>query len=719
MSDSSHKPSVAGVREEEDIVQRRTLRDYYIILRERVWVALPIALLVAIGYGYIEYRQTPMYSANVKLQFDKPLSVTTAQAVQDTGVKSEVDINTYIQNLASNSLRSRVIESFSPEDQKTILRPAMRRLQPGQPPPSVSSMLGTVDPEPVGKSYFIQVTVNHQDPDAAAIIANHYAAAFLKQLLDNMSGVNTGAVGDLNDRVKTLAQESEAAQQKLEDYMHKNNMVSGDASVNLVADNLKTVNGSLTQAKLSLLKGQGVQQQVAEYQRNHQDLLQIDYIANQPAISSLNSQLTSLKQARAALAEKYGDRHPRMIDTDNQIGIVTDELQKQIAQAVAGLDTTVSGLSEQVNALEKEYLTHEREEESMRALSGEYAILKDQADQAEANYSSVIHRLNENRNTSTLESIPVHLVDAALPNYTPYSPNKSSINRTCIALGLFTFVGIAVGLSFIDDRIKSAWDIENFIGVNLLGIVPDLAGLKTEDKYTMMLEGKDSPGVEPFLGIYSAIKIQSKLDFPKSILVTSTIPGEGKTLVSSNIAGAFARHGKRTILIDCDLRRPMMHRHFKLPNTNGVITWFEAGANLDGELATNPNLGVTKIGSNFWLLPSGGRSKAPTGMLENPVFVQLIEKLKREFDLVVIDSPPLGAVTDALLLAESADEVVYVCRFNRAYRKHIKLYMRTLQKYGKNIVLGIVLNGLSPRRIEYYSNYRYYRSYKKYYGTQT
>ena len=109
---------------------------------------------------------------------------------------------------------------------------------------------------------------------------------------------------------------------------------------------------------------------------------------------------------------------------------------------------------------------------------------------------------------------------------------------------------------------------------------------------------------------------------------------------------------------------------------------------------------------------------SPTELLENPVFAQLIERLKKIFDLVVIDSPPMGAVTDATLIAERTDEVVYVCRFNRAYRKHIKLYIKALRE-GKNEILGIVLNGLSPRRIEYYSNYRYYRSYKKYYGSQT
>ena len=162
----------------------------------------------------------------------------------------------------------------------------------------------------------------------------------------------------------------------------------------------------------------------------------------------------------------------------------------------------------------------------------------------------------------------------------------------------------------------------------------------------------------------------------------------------------------------------MLHRHFKQKNDAGLIAWFEAGADLEGDLTRNLQLGIMTVGENFSLLTSGGRSKTPTELLENPVFGQLLERLKKSYDLIVVDSPPMGAVTDALLIAERTDEVVYVCRFNRAYRKHIKLYIKQL-KTGKNDVLGIVLNGLSPRRIEYYSNYRYYRSYKKYYGAQT
>jgi polysaccharide biosynthesis transport protein len=233
-----------------------------------------------------------------------------------------------------------------------------------------------------------------------------------------------------------------------------------------------------------------------------------------------------------------------------------------------------------------------------------------------------------------------------------------------------------------------------------------------------LLDNQQTAGAEAFLSVYSSVKIHSKLDFPKSILVTSTIPGEGKTLVSCNLAGSFARHGKKTLLVDCDFRRPMLHRHFKQQNAIGLVSWFENGASLDPEASASAVLGVVKISDNLSLLCSGGRSKTPTGIFENPVFGQLLEKLKHEYDVVIVDSPPLGAVTDSLLIAERTDEVIYVCRFNRALKKHIRLYVKALRN-GKNELLGVVLNGLSPRRIEYYSNYRYYRSYKKYYSSQS
>ncbi|MCU0792153.1 MAG: polysaccharide biosynthesis tyrosine autokinase [Opitutaceae bacterium] len=406
-----------------------------------------------------------------------------------------------------------------------------------------------------------------------------------------------------------------------------------------------------------------------------------------------------------------------MIDLANSITIAQAQLQKAVELAIADLDASLAKARERELSLQREYDAQEREQFRLRDLGVEFKSLETAANNAKNQYAEILNRLTQATTSSSLEKIPVRPLDPALPAGGPFTPNISAITRTSILLGLAVFFGVAFGLSFIDDRIKSAWDVEHYIGSSLLGIIPDLSSLSDREKYRLALDQKSEHGSESFLGVYSSVKIHSKLDFPKAILVTSTIPGEGKTLVSSNLAGAFARHGKKTLLVDCDLRRPMLHRHFEQPNEQGLLTWFQAGAKLDGgPLATNPDLGIISIGPNCDLLRSGGRSKSPTELLESPAFTQLIDRLKREYELVVVDSPPLGAVTDSLLIAESTDEVLYVCRFNRALRKHIRLYIKALRQ-GKNEILGVVLNGLSSRRIEYYSNYRYYRSYKKYYGS--
>ena len=572
---------------DDDVIERRTLRDYYIILRERLWIALPIALLASVGYGYWKMRDTPLFAATATMQFEKPDTVLSTQTVVDTAIRNDMDMNTAIQQLTSGVLRRKVIESFTPDEQRILQRAALKRLPPGTSPTSFGLNLGNVSPSTMRNSYLISINVTHEDPEAAMLIANRYVRQFMDYLLDNAGGKNSAAVEYLEQQAGRLEKESEAAEQKLQQYIRSKGIISLDSSKDIIGEALKKVGGTLIQERLRLREVENQYNQVEAFRTGNRNLLEISFIA-----------------------------------------------------------------------------TH--------------------------------------------GSVPGG----------PFSPNKTAITRTAVGIGVLVFLGIAVGLSFIDDRIKSAWDVESFIGANLLGIIPDLSNMKDEEKYTLLLENKQAPGVEAFLSVYSSIKIHSKLDFPKSILVTSTIPGEGKTLISCNVAGSFARHGKRTLLIDCDLRRPMLHRHFKQQNNAGLIPWFEGGASLEGDLATSPTLGVIKVGENLSLLCSGGRSKSPTEFLESPLFGQLLEKLKREYDLVIVDSPPLGAVTDSLLIAERIDEVIYVCRFNRAYRKHIRLYMRALRN-GKNEVLGVVLNGLSPRRIEYYSNYRYYRSYKKYYGAQT
>lgn len=703
---------------EESVVERRSVRDYYVILRERLWIALPLALLLSVGLGYFQARETPMYSASATMQFEKPERIVEAQQVVDPTVTSEVDLNTKLRIIESIRLRTRVANSFTPEEVKILQAPFLKKLEVGATPPPVTDCMGILAVQSIRNSFLISITVAHESAEASALVANRYVDQFMQHLLDSDGGINEYAVDFLKKAADQLRKDSEAAQQRLLAYMKEHNLVSLDSSVNIVTERLRSVNSALQTARLERLTVEQLYNQVEAHKQANRDLLEISFVANHGSLPSVREHLSELTRTESILAERYLERHPKMIDIAHAIRVSKAQLDLAITQAVRDLASTLEKAKAQESSLENEYAQQEAAQLHLRDISVDFRTLENQATVAAANYTQVLNRLTETSTSRSLEKFPVRPLDRAAIPSAPYTPNLQRIARNSAGIFVLVFFGVAFGLSMIDDRIKSAWDVETFIGANLLGIVPELTGIKDDEKYTMVIDNKQSPGMEAFLSVYSSVKIHSKLDFPKTILVTSTIPGEGKTLVSCNLAGSFAKHAKSTLLVDCDLRRPMLHRHFKQSNETGLLSWFQNGAQLDGDLLANPHLGIAKVGENLWLLCSGGRSKSPTELLDNPVFGQLLDKMKRQFELIVVDSPPLGAVTDSMLIANRADEIVYVCRFNRAYRKHIKLYFNTLRE-GKNEILGVVLNGLNPRRIEYYSNYRYYRSYKKYYGSQT
>jgi capsular exopolysaccharide synthesis family protein len=720
-STSSAQTSAApGTPDEPDAhaVERRTLRDYYVIIRERLWIALPLALLVALPLGYFQMQETPMYESRATMQFERPEKIVMVDQVMDQTPRSDIDINTYLQRLNSASLRVKVIESFTPDEIKRLQRPYLKD-QPGAGPPPPAAILGSVSADSVRGSLIIAITARHPDPEAAAMVANRFYKQFVNYLVEKGGGSNEDAITFLQKRATELQKEYEQKEQRLQEYKKQHNLISLDDSLNFITDRLKSVNAARTTAHLDRLNLEVYSNQVEEFKKTNRDLLEISYIGTHGSVPGLKAQLAEALQRQALLNERYLERHPQMIEIARTITTIRDQLDKAIQLAVADLAANLEKARDAEQSLDREYLKQEQEQLRLDDLKVDFRSLEDQMLVAKNAYTQVLDSLNKTTTSKGLDyRIPVSLLDRAVPSSTPYTPNNAHIIRTCLLVGLAVFFCVAFGLSMVDDRIKSSWDVESFIGVPLLGIIPNLSHVDDDDKHQLAIRSKATPGVEAFLSVYSAVKVQSKLDYPKTMLVTSTIPGEGKTLVSCNLAGCFARHGRTTLLVDCDMRRPMLHRHFKLPNDAGILAWTEAGASLEGDLLANPELGITPITENLWLLRSGGRSKSPTEFLEQPIFGQLIDRLKKRFELIVIDSPPVGAVSDSLLIAERTDEVIYVCRFNRAARKHIKQFVRALRD-GKNEFLGIVLNGLSPRRIEYYTNYRYYRSYKKYYGAQT
>ncbi len=254
---------------------------------------------------------------------------------------------------------------------------------------------------------------------------------------------------------------------------------------------------------------------------------------------------------------------------------------------------------------------------------------------------------------------------------------------------------------------KTAFDIENTVGLPLIGIVPRITRADATSKAKMIADGTDKHTVEAFRGIHSTLNLNEESKKAKVILTTSTIPGEGKSFVSTNMALTYASHGDRTLIIDCDLRMPNVAKSLDLENKNGILQVLNGDLTLDQAII-----------KNFWtntdVLVAGGRTKSPTQLLSSQKFESLLHELRMRYDKIIIDSPPLAPVSDALNILPLTDGVIYVIRFNTTKRKTANLNVRRLRE--SNVpVFGAILNNINTAVAGYYYSNYYDKSYAQYY----
>jgi capsular exopolysaccharide synthesis family protein len=323
--------------------------------------------------------------------------------------------------------------------------------------------------------------------------------------------------------------------------------------------------------------------------------------------------------------------------------------------------------------------------------------------------NNILSRMRETSMSSTIETQSARIVDRASPASKASSPNIP-LN---LALGFLG--GIALGTAFaffvayIDDRVKSSFDIEGVIGLPLVGIIPEIKRMDQPDKAQIVINNQDKQVVESFLTLHSSLRLKDESKRAQAILVTSTIPGEGKSFTTTNLALTFASHGEKVVVIDCDLRKPNIHKSFRLENIKGVID-ICAGTHTIEEVA------IKGVHPNLDVIPAGGRAKNPTQILNSKNFELMISDLRKRYDRVFIDTPPLAAVSDALIILPLVDGSLFTIFFNRVRRKAAQFSARKLLEVNVPC-FGAVLNGLNLAVSGYYYAQYYDKSYKDYYVT--
>jgi capsular exopolysaccharide synthesis family protein len=324
---------------------------------------------------------------------------------------------------------------------------------------------------------------------------------------------------------------------------------------------------------------------------------------------------------------------------------------------------------------------------------------------------NLLGRMRETSMSSSVETQNARLVDRAVASGAPVSP-RVGINLAIGAIGgIFVGVALAFFVAYADDRVKSAYDIEVAIGLPLLAIVPRFTSSApgTSDAATAFEAPKEPEIAEAFSTLYSSLRLKDEGRTAKCIVVTSTVPGEGKSFIARNLALCFASHGEKVILIDCDLRRPTAHRGFKVDNLAGVIDVCTKNAPLDEVIQKN-------IRPNLDLMPSGGRSENPAQNLTSKNFEVMLIELRKRYDRVFIDTPPVSLVSDAFIILPLCDGSIYSIFFNKVRRKAAQFCVQRLLEISVPH-FGAVLNGLDQRLGGYYYGHYADKAYKGYYVT--
>ncbi len=688
---------------------QRSLNDYLLILRERIWYVVVVFLVVFISVLVHTFGTTKIYEsfASIQMLRESPKVMLTQDVISDR-ISGTEDLNTLVKVMESSMIIKRVADRITGEDLKQFMQPYEKGGWSGPLTPlevlGENRRIGVVR-----QSLVVQVAYRHPNPEVAAKVANMFVDEFIGwntriRIEESMRGVE-----DIQVRIEQQRKRVEEQAIALQDYREKNESRSLDQRKDIVTETLKALNSYVTQTGNVLKEAEIRWQQVQQRLESKGDLTELSFISGQGIIGSLTQQISTQKITIAQMRERYRDRHPKMIEAVNSLQQAEQELERALVAASA----SIKAQYEAAVASDKEARANLAKQSEISAeldrLSIKYQEQEREFKINEAFLAELVGRMRQISAGANMESQNARKLESAVPPArNRYVEPKISLN---IGIGLVGGLGLGLAfaffIAFIDDRVKSSFDIESVVGLPLLGIIPQIKKMEQPDKAQIVVNNADRQVAEAFLTLHSSLRLRDDSKDAKVFLVTSTIPGEGKSFTTTNLALTYAAHGDRVCIVDCDLRKPNIHKSFRRENLKGLIDVCSGAATLDETILRDVHPGLD-------ILPTGGRAKNPTHILSNKAFELMISDLRKRYDRILLDTPPLAAVSDALVVLPMVDGAIFTIFFNKVRRKAAQSAARRLLE--SNVTcFGAVLNGLNLAVSGYYYAQYYDKSYKDYY----
>ena len=671
----------------------------HMVLR-RWWLpALFTALTITAGVFYLKTRPV-MYSALAVVQVEQaPQRIVNFPDSTPDGENSSADaLKTFEQILGSGSLLLRVVKANGLDTNPTFVLP-----KPNRAPYSDAELIERMERKIAvvirRGTRLIDITVHDADPVLATRLARSMVTEYRNLELEQKLELNHTANDFLITEELKLRRNLEESEKALADYRAQNQAVSLQDKQNIVVDKLRELNGQVTEAKSRRL---ALEADIAKINAaggvKPEQLLQLASINTVPAVADLRRQINEKEADFAAIKERYMYKHIKYIEAESTLQKLRAALQTEFAAAASSLNRTYQSTVETEGKLEAALHEQEQKAFALDKTALPYNNIQRQMESNRTLYENVLTRMKQTDVVKGVSASDLRLVQEPSVPYRPDSQGRLKVLAVALVAGLFLGLAAILVLEMLKHTLQTVDQAERVLGLPLLAAVPELSR-RARSAGVSLVGAAEAAQREAFRTLRTTFGLTKEPEI-HSFLFTSAIPGEGKSFCSLNFASTLAQGGFHTLLLNADLRRSSDY-------ADALGCKEEAGLSecLAGKLPLAQTCHPTKV-KNLFLCPAGRRSGEPSDLLAGKRAGDIVKEALQVFDRVVIDSPPINAVSDCLVLAAHVEAVCLVVRARSTPVNAILRACRTLA-LGGVVPVGFVLNRM-PTRLGYKSSYYYY-----------
>jgi succinoglycan biosynthesis transport protein ExoP len=700
---------------------------YFGIIKRYAFRIVSLAIAFTVLVALLVLRMTPMYtSATTILVESEKANIVSIEEVYGLDTKRKDYMQTQYEILRSRQIAERTVESISlynnadfmpadegpgmidslksfaseflpflPQEEAVVLTEA--EILARKKRKAVSILMKAVTVSMVDNTQVMEISVTTASPALSAEIANTISDVYIENYLQAKLDMTAKATSFLTESLEGLKEKLDGAERNLEKFYEQNQVVNIDGVVGLAADELERLSSQLLDAQTAL-KLNGVIYRQTRNDTSLDDVSKLPEVLNHPTIQGVRRDEARAMTRVNELSKVYGPKHPRMIAANAELSSVKETLNSQISDLITSITTQYEVSEERVKQLQQEVEKAKSEYRALSTLDTQRKGLQREVDINQQLYNSFFTRLKETDELGGFESANARVLDTAMPNYVPSKPNKKLLIGAAFVFSIGFGVFLAIVMETLNSGIRSVEDVERKLGQRMLGLIPWLPHKKKTDlPIRSFFDGKKHQFAESVRTLRTSLSLLNLDKEQQAIMVTSSVPKEGKTTVSINLAFALGQLDK-TILIDADLRRPTVGKQFNVPNYQPGV------ANLILKTHTFDECLIRDEESKIDILSAGTIPSNPQELLSDKGFEALIEELKTQYRYVVIDTAPTQAVSDSMVVANSCDSVIYVVRADSTSEKVINTGLSRFLQVGHRLD-GVVLNQVDLRKSDVAQRY--------------